>query len=186
MTNIIFSISIFCLLVILIFSLPSFFSEKFRFFPPPALNTWQYYLFWALFRCFFIGLIVLSFVEFDNDLGSVTGIIGLVLLALGIGFSAYLSYSYLGKTNSYGGKYGLKINGFYRWSRNPIYVFSIVGMVGWGLLVNSNFVWVLLGLWCVLYILAPFVEEPWLEQQYGQEYILYREKTPRFIGIVKE
>ena len=31
-------------------------------------------------------------------------------------------------------------------------------------------------------LLLPFAEEPWLTEQYGDNYEIYRERVPRFIG----
>ena len=76
----------------------------------------------------------------------------------------------------------LKTDGWYGWSRHPIYVFSIVGFVGVGLAVHSLFVYVLLTLWAALYIVAPFLEEPWLEERYGQAYRDYMSRVSRFFG----
>ena len=70
----------------------------------------------------------------------------------------------------------------FSWSRNPIYVVSIIGMAGWILIVGSTFLTILIVLWGALYIGAPFIEEPWLEQQYGDEYVRYKRRVPRFIG----
>jgi len=33
-----------------------------------------------------------------------------------------------------------------------------------------------------VYALFPFAEEPWLREQYGQEYDEYRKRISRFIG----
>jgi protein-S-isoprenylcysteine O-methyltransferase Ste14 len=88
----------------------------------------------------------------------------------------------LGRSNAYGEAKGLKTEGWYRWSRNPIYVVSIVGMIGLALLANSFYVSCLLTFWAVTYLLAPFLEEPWLAQQYGKEFLDYKAKVPRFIG----
>jgi protein-S-isoprenylcysteine O-methyltransferase Ste14 len=34
----------------------------------------------------------------------------------------------------------------------------------------------------VLNVLAPFTEEPWLEQRFGEAYLNYKRQVPRFIG----
>ena len=149
------------------------------------MGNWQYHLFWALFRMFIVGLIVVSILDYDSLLTSKSYLLGLPLLAVGIGSACYLSYVTLGKANSYGGKSGLCKDGIYQWSRNPIYVVTFIGMLGWGLFINSIYVWVLLSLWAVMYFFAPYIEEPWLEQKYGTEYVLYKAKVPRFIGFPK-
>jgi len=72
-------------------------------------------------------------------------------------------------------------DGIYKWSRNPIYVVSIVGIFGFALIVGSLAVGTLLLLWMIIYVVAPFLEEPWLEYQFGNVYQRYKEKVPRFI-----
>lgn len=32
------------------------------------------------------------------------------------------------------------------------------------------------------FVLAPFTEEPWLRERYGQQYEAYKKRVPRFIG----
>ena len=184
----IFIIALCSILTIYLCCLPVFISERYRFFPPPAVGTWQYHLFWTLFRLFIVCLVIISIIDFNGvSSGSlfVKYLAGLPLLIVGIGSAFYLSYFSLGQKNSYGGSEGLQTSGFYRWSRNPIYVVSIIGMVGWGLFVNSYFVWVLLVLWALMYIVAPFIEEPWLEQKYGDAFTEYKLHAPRFFGLPK-
>ena len=185
MTQLIFAISLFCISTIFIMCLPSLFTNKYRFFPPASVGTWQYYLFWGLFRIFVICLIIVSVLEFVNTEGGMIYLMGLLLFVGGIGFACYISYVVLGQNNSYGGKSGLRTNGIYRWSGNPVYVVTFVGMLGWGLFIDSILVWWLLSVWAITYFLAPFIEESWLEKEYGKEYLEYKSKTPRFIGIPK-
>ena len=89
----------------------------------------------------------------------------------------------LGKANSYGGKGGLRKEGVYLWSRNPVYVASFVGMIGWGIFIGSGYVWVLLIVWSIVYLVAPFIEERWLAQVYGDDYIEYKSQVSRFFGL---
>lgn len=185
MVLIVFIISLGSISTIFILCALSLITPKFQFFPPPTSSSWQFHLFWTLFRIFIVGLIVVSFLDFNNLIGSKSYWPGLLLLIGGMGSAIYLSYYTLGKTRTYGGKSELYTKSIYNWSRNPIYLVSFVGMLGWGLFVNSVFTWSLLAIWAVLYLLAPFIEEPWLEQQYGVVYSDYKARTPRFIGIPK-
>ncbi len=41
----------------------------------------------------------------------------------------------------------------------------------------------MIGLGLVILIMAPFAEEPWLEETYGEAYRRYRARTPRFLFI---
>ena len=73
--------------------------------------------------------------------------------------------------------------GLYRISRNPIYVFTIVLCVGIGVLCGMyEMIPVLL-----LYVIAqhPIIkeEEEFCEKEYGDEYLVYKRKTPRYLLI---
>lgn len=49
-----------------------------------------------------------------------------------------------------------------------------------GMFYENAMLIVLCLLLCLLYSLLPFLEEPWLEEQYGEAYRQYRKQTPRF------
>lgn len=185
MTQVVFVISLSSIFIIIVASLLAIALENFEFFPPPNKNAWQYRLFWTLFRVMFFGLIFLSFSTFGPEpliSNHVRYFLWLPLLILGFGAATYLSNE-LGWKNAHGEKGGLMVTGWYRWSRNPVYVVSCVGMIGWGMFVNSGYVSVILALWGFMYLLSPYVEEPWLESCYGEEYRDYKMKVPRFIGF---
>ena len=185
MDQFIFVISLIAILLILTLSMVSYFHKDFAFFPPSDKKTWQYLVFWLLFRIMFFGLLILSVRTFGSDplvASWVRYLVWLPLGLLGFGFATYLSVQ-LGWKNAHGEKQGLMITGWYQLSRNPVYVASILGMLGWGLFVNAGVVYVLLSLWCLMYLLAPFFEEPWLENQYGEEYRLYKATVPRFFSL---
>ncbi len=103
-----------------------------------------------------------------------------------IGFSLafYLSF-FLGWKNAHGEAKDLITTGWYAWSRNPIYLVSIIGFIGWALGVHSIYAYILFGFLISFYLLAPFLEEPWLERAYGEVYLNYKTKVPRFIGLPK-
>jgi protein-S-isoprenylcysteine O-methyltransferase Ste14 len=185
MDQFIFVISLIAILLILTLSMVSYFHKDFAFFPPSDKKTWQYLVFWILFRIMFFGLLILSARTFSQDpfiTSWVRYLVWLPICLFSFGFATYLSIR-LGWKNSHGEKQGLMVSGWYQRSRNPIYVASILGMLGWGLFVNSSFVYTLLSLWCLMYLLAPFFEEPWLEAQYGEDYRRYKAKVPRFFNL---
>lgn len=162
-------------------SLFAFLRPGVEFWPPPNADGWQHGTFRLLFRVFFVGLLILSFVDFGG--ARVVGwpyIIGIPLLLMGFGLALYWT-NYLGWRNAFGEADGLKTEGVYQWSRNPVYVVSIIGMIGWGLVVGSWRVNSLLAFWSLLYIGAPFLEEPWLKKQYGQDFEQYKVDVPRFV-----
>lgn len=139
-------------------------------------------MFMGLFRAYLYPLIVLSALELEILEGRSAIIqfaVGGALLLIGFGLAFRITLG-MGWHNAFGEKRGLKTTGWFAWSRNPIYVVTWVGLIGWALIANSLFVSILLSAWALLYLLAPFVEEPWLEEQYGEEYVAYKAKTPRF------
>lgn len=164
-------------------SLFAFLRPGVEFWPPPNADGWQHRSFRVLFRVFFIGLLFLSFVDFGGA-RSVDWryLVGIPLLLVGFGLALYWT-NYLGWRNAFGEAQGLKTEGIYQWSRNPIYVVSMIGMLGWGLVVGSWMVNSLLVTWGLLYIAAPFVEEPWLEKKFGKEYEDYKSLVPRYFGF---
>lgn len=187
MIEITFYVSLLAITCIVFLLMWSLMSEHVQFFPPPGKDTWQYKLFWGLFRLMFYGLVLLSILDFGSYGYVPDGVrfaLGLPILIFGFGAAFYLTFI-LGWKNAHGEKQGLITSGWYRFSRNPIYVVSIIGMVGWGLLVDSLRVDFLLSLWAFFYILAPFIEERWLVKKYGNQFIVYKSEVHRFIGTRK-
>ncbi|NNM33345.1 MAG: isoprenylcysteine carboxylmethyltransferase family protein [Gemmatimonadetes bacterium] len=184
MSTAIFAVSLASISVIVVLGLASVLREGWRFWPPPSRSSAPYHLFWWSFRVYFVGLILLSVADFARleegtswwRLG-----LGIPLLLSGFGLAIY-GTGQLGWENAHGVQEGLKTDGMYRWSRNPIYVVTIPGLLGLGLLVHSLRLYALLAIWAVLYFAAPFLEEPWLEERYGEAYRDYRRRVPRFLG----
>ena len=161
-------------------SLATLITSCIQFWPPPSAGSWQHKTFRGLFRVFFVGLVVLSVMTFDTHTTSTFQYaIGIPLLVVGFGLALHWT-GFLGWRNAFGEATGLKTDGAYRWSRNPIYVVSIVGMIGWCIVVSNVWVGSLLLLWGLFYVLAPFLEEPWLERQYGEAFRVYQSRVPRF------
>ena len=157
-SGIAFSVGLLAIVTIAAFSSLKFVRPRFEFWPPPSPNSWQHRVFRALFRVFFATLLVLSFVDFQP--GSIgRHVIGGIGVLLGFGFALRWT-GFLGWRDAFGEATGRKTTGPYAWSRNPIYVVSILGMAGWAVAVGSGYLSVLLALWALLYIGAPFVEEP--------------------------
>ncbi|NVJ67101.1 MAG: isoprenylcysteine carboxylmethyltransferase family protein [Gammaproteobacteria bacterium] len=185
MNEIIFTVSSIAAILLIFISVASLLKPSFVFFPPPSRESWQYRIFWLLFRVMIIGLAVLSFTSYNDTpvfSYSVRFFIWLPLFILGFGLASYISLK-LGWANAHGEAKGLVVSGWYKWSRNPIYVCSLFAMLGLGLFINSTYVYILLGLWAVMYIVAPFIEEKWLEKRYAQEFLSYKARVPRFFGI---
>lgn len=147
--------------------------------PPEKTASWQHQSFRALFRLGLYSLLAASAI-LAREVGFAWPWIGFALVILGFG-CALLFTGKLGWKQAFGAAEGLVSSGVYAYSRNPVYVATLFGMLGWAVLLPTVAILVPLLLWAVLYVLAPFLEEPWLEAQFGEEYIAYKAKTPRFI-----
>lgn len=183
MTVFFFTVSIFAGVTLMALSLMTLWRPHIAFWPPPSVDSWQYSAFWWLFRIFVVGIVLVCILDF-GAIGSqhvLQLIVGIALAILGFGLAFYLTFV-LGWRDAHGEAIILTTSGWFAWSRNPIYVVSLVGIFGLGLLVNSWFANCLLLIWAAFYIAAPFLEEPWLEQQYGDAYREYKSNVPRFIG----
>ena len=77
----------------------------------------------------------------------------------------------------------LYTEGLYARTRNPQYLGMIVGLAGFALLVDARSVAVLAALHVCWLVLLPFAEEPWLREQFGEQYDRYCERVPRFVGV---
>ena len=154
--------------------------RSFEFFPPPSKKSWQSLAFIGLFRLFVYPLIVLSVLKYEhpNDWNQI--VLGAAFLVVGFG-TAILITLQMGWRNAFGERRGLQTSGWFRLSRNPVYVATWIGLVGWVIIIPVMQVAILLALWGLMYLLAPLVEEPWLEREYGSEYLAYRRRTRRFL-----
>ena len=76
---------------------------------------------------------------------------------------------------------GLRTGGLYRRSRNPQYSADVAILVGIGVLSASATALPVIAAGIVLFVLAPFAEESWLRQTYGDEFDAYTARTPRFL-----
>lgn len=71
--------------------------------------------------------------------------------------------------------------GPYSISRNPLYVFNVIGAVGIGTQTGSLMLALLFGALAVgVFQLTVRREEAWLSQAFGPAYRVYRNRTPRF------
>ncbi len=140
--------------------LRTLFFPPFRIWPTPAPGSWQSLTFWGLFR----GGMVLTFVVAVLDwnatplLDWTRFIIGLPL-GLGGLFVTVYGYFNLGLGNTYCGSDGLVSHGLYRFSRNPQYTASIVGLIGLSIGANSILTIVLSCVMIGAYVLMSLVEE---------------------------
>lgn len=180
--QVLFWISIISSLSIVFLTIAASLTRKFHFYPPPKKEGWQHPTFLWLFRGFLYPLIILSILKFHPvetlwDMIRIT--VGPLLLVIGFALAFWITFQ-MGWRNAFGEKKGLITTGWFHWSRNPIYVITWIGLIGWSLTVQQWQVTILVTIWAVLYLFAPFLEEPWLEKMYGQAYLEYKAETPRF------
>ena len=72
-------------------------------------------------------------------------------------------------------------SGLYKYSRNPMYLGVITIVAGQGLFFQySNVLWYALSLFVIFNFVAIFIEEPHLEEKFGEEYRAYKKKTRRW------
>ena len=159
-------------------------APPFRIWPTPEPGSWQSLTFWGLFR----GGMVLTFVVAVLDWNA-TPLLDwtrfIVGLPLGLGglFITVCGYFNLGLGNTYCGSDGLVSHGLYRFSRNPQYTASIVGLIGLSIGANSILTIVLSCVMIGAYVLMSLVEEDWLKQLYGTTYREYCDRTARFLDV---
>ena len=159
---------------------------KSRIWPTPGPGSWQGYVFWPLFRSLNVLpflLAVLALLDREQMLGLPAAA---RLVALAVCGCAGLFYVYsilvLGRSNTYCGKDGLVARGVYRWTRNPQYAAAIPMFATLALAADSMPTYVIAAGVIAVYWLMTLAEESWLEGVYGQEYVRYCRRVPRFFN----
>ena len=72
--------------------------------------------------------------------------------------------------------------GLYRYVRNPMYVGVLILVTGWSILFHSLILLVYTGiLFSAFHISILTYEEPWLYQMFGEEWLSYKCRVPRWI-----
>jgi len=118
----------------------------------------------------------------------VISIIGFFWASKGIGIMEFLGinqiFRYFDKsynTNDLDEKSFLKLNGAYKYSRHPIYLFSILFL---GLRPTMDLFYLVMFISITLYFyIGSFYEEKKLVEKYGVEYKKYQKKVPRIFPI---
>jgi protein-S-isoprenylcysteine O-methyltransferase Ste14 len=154
-----------------------------RIWPTPGEGSWQSYVFWPLFR----GLNVLCFAVALADRTPYLGLPGwlrglaALLLAASIALFVY-SFRVLGRDNSYGAQDGLVTGGIYRWTRNPQNAMLVVVYGCLAVAADSGPAYLLCAAMMTVYVLMVLLEEPWLKAIYGEAYVRYCQRVPRFFN----
>ena len=113
----------------------------------------------------------------DGAVGALLGQIG-VLLIFGCVLGRCWAILYIG-----GNKNATVVTeGPYSLCRNPLYAFSIMGVVGFGLLVQSLAYTAVVTLLTFLVLLqGARREEAYLMDKFGDDYVFFKNRTPRFM-----
>lgn len=154
--------------------------------PPPGRRTWQYRITWTLFLLATIGLLVVGGLDAESlglrrwigEAGSL--IVGASIFGMGTAIASY-AMGVLGRRAALGLEADLITETPYAWSRNPGYLGDLVLMLGYTILTDSRLAGIVALAGSLWFILAPVAEEPWLEETYGEAYLRYKEKHPRWL-----
>ncbi len=155
--------------------------SSFRFWPPPKEQYWKSIAFRMLFRVMFYGLGIGSLLHLWQrgfEASVFVNILAIILISVGF-LVALLATGTLGWANAFGAKEGLRTDGIFAYSRNPIYLATWLGLTGWALLVPTPIITSSLLCWALLYLIAIFLEERWLRQEYGAEFQEFCQKVRR-------
>ena len=155
---------------------------NFRFWPPPSHRSWQFFAAWILASLVFVGFFFVGLLNFNSAFLRfwIRLPIGILLFILGALIGTW-SFSTFGLRATIGLGDELITGGPYRYSRNPQYLSEIVQIVSFMILTNSWMTWIIGALGIALNTLAPYTEEPWLEEKFGEAYLNYKAQVPRFL-----
>lgn len=159
-------------------------NPKIGLWPPPTSRSWQFWFIWISYTTGAIGISVIGVLDWGTlglDYQNFPAI-GIALLLLAVPLNEW-SMRTLSDYQTLGLKGNLITSGPYHYSRNPQYVAEILTFLGIIVVTNSTMALMIGALIIVWFVLAPFAEEPWLEQKFGKEYQAYCDHVPRFIGV---
>lgn len=160
---------------------------EFRIWPPPSRRSWQFYYVWILIDFSYLAYIAVGIFDWNSFITRhwLRFPVGITMIIGGVGLVIWGL-----KTLSYQTSLGLSGEfveaGPYHISRNPQYIGFILLIIGYTILTNSWMVWICGLIGAGLFALTPRLEEPWLEERYGDSYKDYKQIVPRFLGRRKK
>lgn len=174
-----------CISSILLLSLAvvELLNPSFRFWPPPDAEPWKKAVFMILFRVLVYGLAIASGLYLWHGglrPSAVMTIVAILFILCGFAI-AFWATGALGWSNAFGSKDGLRTDGIFAYSRNPIYLATWFGLAGWAIFVPKPVITATLVFWGLLYLAAIFLEERWLFNTYGEPYRVFCQKVRRFL-----
>lgn len=153
-----------------------------RIWPPRQATTGIKLRVWfmttAIFACAFL-LGILDWNRFDWPV-SIRWTVGLPLILIG-NLIVWRGVHKIGMAATSGEATGLVTDGLYRKSRNPQYVADMLILIGWEVLSASIWTLPVIAIGIAVLAIAPFAEEPWLEEEYGDQFRQYKRRVRRFI-----
>lgn len=181
-TGVVFGIGLLAGVILLGGLVVSLVSPSRRFWPHGDPD-WTFWVSWTSWILYFGGLLGTAYLDWRRSFDPSTLVqSGALLLVVAGGGLATWAALHLGLRESSGLEGDLDTGGPYRWSRNPQYVGYVAMLVGWAVLPGSWLTSVLTVPGIAWFLLAPFAEEPWLRDKYGEDYEAYAESVPRFVG----
>lgn len=152
--------------------------------PPPGRQSWQFWFIWSLAIVYIAGITAIGILDWGTFWLQHWSrfLVGGPLVVVGnwLGLWGVLT---LGSHQSLGLAGQLVTSGPYRYTRNPQYLGDILLLAGLILITNSLLFLVTALMGILWFALAPLAEEPWLRNQYGESYVEYCRRVPRFLGI---
>jgi protein-S-isoprenylcysteine O-methyltransferase Ste14 len=178
----IFYVDVFLLLLLLFGAVWSIMKPDHRVWPPPGQRSWQYRITWLCFILIFVMNAFLFIFDWDSWIfhGPHRLIVGIPVTLLGALLVPW-GITTLGAKNTSGLPDRFVATGPYTFTRNPQYLGDNVLFLGLSIIANSELLWIAHILLILVFLITPLTEEPWLEAQYGQEYIQYKQSTSRFL-----
>ena len=184
MTLLVFACGLTAGLILDLLLLRTLVAPPFRIWPTPEPGSWQSLTFWGLFRGGMVATFIVAALDWNATplLDWTRYIVALPLGLTGL-FITVCGYFNLGLGNTYCGADGLVTGGLYRFSRNPQYTASIIGLIGLSLGANSILTIIMSVVMSGAYVMMALVEEDWLKQLYGAPYRDYCGQTARFLDL---
>lgn len=138
---------------------------------------------------FLAGLIIMivlhSFAPIGHWLHYPWRYIGIILLAAGVFLSvgSGMLFRRLGTNPQPGTRANLIVTkGPFRYTRNPMYLGLIITLVGTSILLGTiSPLFVIPIVFLILHTQFVLREEKWMEEWFGQPYVDYKNKTPRWL-----
>lgn len=153
-----------------------------RVWPPDHATAAIKFRVWFITVLIFAAAFLLGLLDWNrlDWPASIRWSIGLPLILVG-NIVVWRGVHKIGMAATSGEASGLKTDGLYGWSRNPQYLADMTILIGWGILAASLWTLPILAIGCAVLLIAPFAEEPWLEESYGELYRTYKSTVRRYI-----